>query len=139
MDSAARLRAIVSLAHDLDEFFEQFMGGSELPPVWSPPVDLFLSDRRVHLTVEIPGVNPQDMEIRIGPRLLVVRGYKPAPADARHGVSFYESEIPYGPFEKRVALPVTVLPESYRVELASGVLAIELERASSVPRVVKIE
>lgn len=140
MDSSrTRLAAIVSLAHDFEELFDQFFDGDELPPVWSPPIDLFVSDRAVHLTIEIPGVNPAEMEIRIGPRLVVVRGNKPAPDGARRGVSFYESEIPCGPFEKRIALPVAVIPESYRVGLVSGVLSVELDRASAVPRVIRVE
>jgi HSP20 family protein len=139
VNPAARIRAIVSIAEEIDELFDRFFESDDLPPVWSPPVDLYLSDRKVHLRVELPGVSLRDVEVRIGPRSLLVRGEKPVPVKVRGGVSFYEAEIPYGPFEKRVVLPAVVKPEAHEVEMKDGVLSIEIERAGSVPRVVKIE
>lgn len=139
MNETTRLRAIVSFAKEIDELFEQFFDAAEMPPVWTPALDLFVSDSSVHLMFAVPGVSAEDMEVRIGPRSVVVRGTKAVPASVRQGVSFYESEIPYGPFEKRVALPVPVQPQSYRMEFADGVLALELERAIAGVRVIRVE
>jgi HSP20 family protein len=133
------LRAIVCIAREIDEMFEQFFREDELPPLWSPPIDMFVSDTKVHVTLELPGVPAAQLEVRIGPRTIVVRGEKPVPDSVRQGVSFYESEISYGPFEKRVALPATVMPESHEVSLKDGVLAIVLARSGSRSRVITVE
>ena len=139
MNDTTRLRAIVYIAKEIDELFEQFFETAEMPPVWSPALDLFVSDSKVHLMFAVPGVRAEDMEVRIGPRSVVVRGTKAVPASVRQGVSFYESELPYGPFEKRVALPAPVLPQSYRVGFADGVLTLELERAATGVRMIRVE
>jgi HSP20 family protein len=119
--------------------FEQFFQSEELPPLWSPPIDLFVSDTQVHVTLELPGVPAAHLEVRIGPRTVLVRGRKPMPDSVRQGVSFYESEISYGPFEKRISLPATVLPESHEVSLKDGVLAITLARYGSRVKVIKVD
>lgn len=119
--------------------FEQFFREDELPPLWDPPIDLFVSDDSVHITLELPGVPANNIELRIGPRMVVVRGSKPVPAAVRQGVSFYESEITYGPFEKRITLPTTVVPESNETSLRDGVLTIELARSAVRARVIKVE
>jgi HSP20 family molecular chaperone IbpA len=61
------------------------------------------------------------------------------PSRVRRGVSFYESQIPYGGFEKRVNLPFPVNPDSFKVELKDGVLSLELDRAAIGARVVRID
>jgi HSP20 family protein len=138
MAGESDLRAIVSIVQEIDEAFERFFGSDEPAVLWSPPIDLFVSDRTVHLFVEIPGVAPRDLEIRVSPRTVVVRGLKPMPAQARRGVNFYECEILYGWFEKRVALPSPVNPDRFTIEMKDGILDMELERAS-ITRVVRVE
>ena len=55
-------------------------------------------------------------------------------------MTFYESQIPYGGFEKRVSLPVTVDPDSIKVSIKDGVLSLELDRVEgSTVKVIRIE
>jgi HSP20 family protein len=139
MTEPTGVRAIVCVAREVDELLERFFAADELPPLWSPAMDLFVSDQAAHVNLELPGVPDSELEVRIGPRMVVVRGTKPVPVSLKQGVSFHESEIPYGPFEKRIALPVAVRPERHRVALSRGVLEIEVERAGLQVRVVKVD
>jgi len=135
-----RLDAIVSISHDIDELFERFFGTQESNAVWEPPVDLFVTERRAYLMAELPGVAASEINVRVGTRAVQILGTKRPPEKVRRGVTFYESQIPYGAFEKRVSLPFAVKPDSVKVTVKDGVLSLELERAdASTVRVIRVE
>jgi HSP20 family protein len=138
MDRPRRVGAIVSISPDIDELFERFFGPEEYNAVWEPPVDLFASEARVYLMAELPGIAGADINVRVGSRAVQIHGTKRPPDKVRRGVSFYESQIPYGRFGKRVSLPYAVNPDSVKVEFKDGVLTLELDRVGG-PRVIHVE
>jgi len=140
MDRFRRLGAIVSISHDIDELFEKFFGVGESNAVWEPPVDLFVSEHKIYLVAEVPGVPVVEVHVRVGARMVQILGIKRPPQKVRRGVTFYESQIPYGGFEKRVSLPFAVNPDSIKVKIKDGVLSLELDRAGgSTVRVIRVE
>jgi HSP20 family protein len=134
-----QLRAVVSVGRELDELFDQFFGPDTSESVWQPLVDLYVTEDNVHLLAEVPGVKHEDIHITVGARLVLITGVKRVPEGARRGASFYESEIPYGRFDKRVALPVVVRPESFKAELVNGVIFLEIARSGGRGREIKID
>ena len=71
---------------------------------WQPPVDVFEGDGELALVVALPGVADDDVEVLAEPGAIVVRAHRPQPlAGACRGVR--QLEIPYGYFERRIALP----------------------------------
>lgn len=140
MEKFRRLSAIVSVSRDIDELFERFFGSDESNAVWEPLIDLFVSENKVYLMVEVPGVAGSEVHVRVGVRMVQILGIKRPPAKVRGGVSFYESQIPYGGFEKRVSLPFPVNPDSIKVNIKDGVLSLELDRAvGSTVKVIRVE
>ena len=72
--------------------------------------------------------------------MVQILGIKRPPQKVRRGVTFYESQIPYGGFEKRVSLPFPVNPDSIKVNIKDGVLSLELDRAvGSTVKVIRVE
>ena len=118
--------------------FERFFGAEESNAVWEPLVDLFVSEHKVHLMAEVPGVAGSEVHVRVGTRMVQILGIKRPPDKVRRGVSFYESQIPYGGFEKRVSLPFPVNPNSIKVEFNDGVLSLELDRVGGGARIIRI-
>ncbi len=139
MEKFRRLSAIVSVSRDIDELFERFFGSDESNAVWEPLIDLFVSENKVYLMVEVPGVAGSEVHVRVGVRMVQILGIKRPPAKVRGGVSFYESQIPYGGFEKRVSLPFPVNPDSIKVEFKDGVLSLQLDRVGGGARIIRIE
>jgi HSP20 family protein len=134
-----RVSAVVSISREIDELFEQFFGVGESNAVWEPPVDLFVSEQKVYLMAEVPGVAGSEIHVRVGTRAVQILGIKRPPDRVRRGMSFYESQIPYGGFEKRVSLPFPVNPDSIKVDFKNGVLSLELDRVGGGTRVIRIE
>lgn len=114
LDSAERLQR---------QFFQ--IGQARDGPCWEPPVDMVDNGRLLDLLVALPGVPPDRFEVHIERQAIVVRGDRAVGAKLGPG-TVMRLEIPYGRFERRIALPTG----SYRVvemQMEHGCLHIQLE------------
>jgi len=113
------------------QFFQLGMSERALA-VWQPPVDVFEDELEVVVVVAMPGVPPERVQVTSEPAALVVRGVRPLPlADSLHRVR--QLEIPYGAFERRIALPPGRL-ELDRSELSQGCLVVRLRKTERYRR-----
>ena len=71
---------------------------------WEPPVDLVEGSADVVVTVALPGVAPERIELNLDNGLLVIGAVRAPPA-CSHNAIIRRLEIPYGRFERRIALP----------------------------------
>lgn len=83
-------------------FFQ--IGFQQNTPCWEPPVDLYEENGNVSLLVALPGVSPGEVEAMIDSGYIVVRGERQFAPDQRRS-TIHRLEIPYGRFERRIALP----------------------------------
>jgi HSP20 family protein len=96
------------------------------PAAWEPPIDVFEDEREIVVVVAMPGVAADRVQVTHEGGALVVRGMRPLPYQgARHRLR--QLEIPYGAFERRIALPAGPL-EIGRPELAQGCLVLNLRK-----------
>ncbi len=79
-------------------------------PCWEPSVDLYENGDELRLLVALPGVNSRQVEVLLDDQGLVVRGERPIPSVCQQA-AIHRLEIPYGRFERRIALP----PGHYRL------------------------
>ncbi len=100
--------------------------GSRQPPRWEPPVDVYAGPEQVLIEVALPGVPADRMEIVLAPGELVVRGER-ALLNRPTGTTLQRLEIPYGRFERRLALGPG-LWELVDRRLADGCLQLLLAR-----------
>ena len=96
----------VELLQDAERLQRQFfqLGVRQGAPCWEPPVDLYQNGDELRLLVALPGVTPQQLEVVLAPSLILVRGERSLPANFRRA-AIHRLEIPYGQFERRIALP----------------------------------
>ena len=92
-----------------------------------PNVDSFHTDEPHELTVviELPGVEPESLELVVGERILVIAGERRRPK-VDGGVSYQQMEIEYGPFRRQVRLAENVDPARARARYEHGVVTITL-------------
>jgi HSP20 family protein len=74
--------------------------------------------------VELPGVDPQSVQIVAGERVLLISGERKRPRV--QGRVYQQMEIETGPFQRQVRLLEDVDPEQARASFENGVLTIEL-------------
>lgn len=123
---------------DVDRLFaELFPGGRRgTSPEARAAVDVYLAEADPPvLTVEldVAGADPRSVDVDLQGDVLVVRGER-----RRRGQpgrrSYHHAEIPWGPFERRLQLNVTVDATSAAADYEDGILRIQLPLAPRPPR-----
>jgi len=71
---------------------------------WSPPVDLYETNREFLVFAALPGVDPADVEVVLEDRSVVIRGQRRLPAIAKAS-AIHRMEIPHGRFVTHLRLP----------------------------------
>jgi HSP20 family molecular chaperone IbpA len=97
-------------------------------PAWQPPIDVFEDESEIAIVVAMPGVPAERVHVAHEAGLLIVRGTRPLPLEASR-YRLRQLEIPYGTFERRIALPAGDF-EIGRPELAQGCLVLRLRKLS---------
>ena len=87
----------------LQKRFLRYLGPAEGAVSWEAPVDIYKTDAGLMLNFALPGVAPEDIEVRLERGALVVSAMR-RPRIAGCGATIRRLEIPYGRFVRRVAL-----------------------------------
>jgi HSP20 family protein len=117
---------LLAQAERMHRQFFRVTSSERVQASWEPPVDVFEDEREIVIVVALPGVPPELIEVTSEPGALVIRAESPLPfAGARPTVR--QLEIPYGYFERRVALPEVPLEAGTR-ELRHGCLTLRLRK-----------
>jgi HSP20 family protein len=99
---------------------------TEREPDWKPVMDAFHTADDMVLRYEIPGVLPEDVEVRVDGRVLYVRGIRRAPGDAARPELTMRAERVFGDFDRSVALPDGTDAQGVRAGYRYGVLEIRV-------------
>ena len=104
---------------------------------WNPPVDISETTAKIVLSIEIPGVKQEDLDIRFEDRTLTLRGERKF--EKLEGREYHRVERLYGTFVRTFALPRTVDAEAINATYRDGVLEIEMpKREEAKPKQIKI-
>ena len=106
------------------QFFE--LRESRLTPTWEPPADVLETEREVAVIVALPGVDPDQVEVRIDGACLMIRGTRVLPPGLRDAV-IHRLELPQGHFERRLGLPAGRYSDIRRAAL-NGCVLITLQK-----------
>ena len=110
------------------QFFRLASTSTRSEATWEPPVDVFEDEREVAVVVALPGVSADRVEVAQESGALVVRAERPQPLRGSHR-AVRQLEIPYGYFERRIALPAGRL-EPIAHELKHGCLVVRLRKVN---------
>jgi HSP20 family protein len=140
-EPAAELSSIQNEMNRLfNSFFDQPRGsGTAGAPRarWIPPMDLLESTDHYLLTVDLPGLSEQDVELTFQGGVLTISGQR-APEHADHE-GYLLLERPYGAFSRSLTLPDGVDPDRLQAHVDDGVLSVVIPKPErSKPRKVNI-
>jgi HSP20 family protein len=134
-------RDIDRLRDEIDDLFTDLW---QLPRfgarrgAFRPQVDCYRTDDPPALTVvvELPGVDPGEVQIVATPMALLVAGERRRPEAA--GRLYQQMEIDYGPFRREVALAEDVDPAAGSASYERGLLTVVLPLAKRPPHPAKV-
>lgn len=116
---------------DLDSIFEDFFRRPILLDPLSrdivPRIDLYEKDNKVIVKAELPGVEPEKVDLSVDGNLLTIRGEKKQENEVKEK-DYYRLERSYGSFERAVELPAAVNADETKATYRKGVLEIELPK-----------
>ena len=90
---------------------------------FAAPADVLVGESDLVLTMDLPGLTAEDLEIELLDGYLTVRGERRRP-DVGEGKSFVHTERPFGRFERRIRMPDGVDPDSVMARMDNGVLSL---------------
>ena len=113
-------RDLLTMQERLESLFGRAMPG------WVPPVDLCERADAYILSVELPGLRREDIEIDADTDVLTVRGQRPPQACCPE--RYQQLERGQGPFSRsfRFAHPIAV--DAIVAELADGILTLRIPK-----------
>jgi HSP20 family protein len=98
---------------------------------WAPALDISERKDAYLVTVELPGVRAEDVEITFEDRLLTIQGER-HPAGKAAGEKVHRVERRYGAFRRSITLPSHVMADAIEATAQDGVLRILVPKAPEV-------
>jgi HSP20 family protein len=114
-----------TLAHALGLHTQQGHGRST---AWAPALDISERKDAYLVTVELPGMKAEDLDITMEDGLLTIQGERQFIAESSEQ-QFHRVERRYGAFRRSITLPAHVMAEGIQASFEDGVLQILVPKA----------
>jgi HSP20 family protein len=132
---------VFGLRREIDRLFEDTFGrGNNGMSAWSPAVDVRETEKELRLEVELPGINPEDVELTAENGVLTVRGEKKTERKEGDDESRYHMiERSFGTFTRSFQLPKGLDESKIEADYNHGILSIHIPKAAlPQPRRIQI-
>jgi HSP20 family molecular chaperone IbpA len=131
---------LVELDSPFAEFFRTLSGPWPFKPLLAlapgkhfiPTADVYARNGSLVIKVDLPGVDPKDVHVKVYEGGLTVTGERKADKEVKEE-GYYRKETTYGFFERHMSVPKGIKESEIKAEFNNGVLEI------SMPRPVKVE
>ena len=98
---------------------------------WAPTVDVRESDKHYTLLVDVPGIDPKEIDVSMEKGILAIKG-KREKNETVEGENFKRVERSYGSFARYFDLPDSVDSEKIEATANNGVLTITIPKQDAV-------
>lgn len=92
-----------------------------------PAVNVWADDSSLVLTAEIPGMDPEQIDVTVHRKSITLSG-KRALGEVKDGETVYRQERFSDTFSRMLELPIEVDPQSAEADYQKGVLTLRLSR-----------
>ena len=104
---------------------------------FAPPVDIYEDDHNITLKMEVPGIDENDIDVRIENNTLTIQGERKIEKEEKEE-NFRRVERQYGSFTRSFTLPSSVDTRQVSAHYDKGVLKINLvKKAEAKPKQIK--
>ena len=133
----------MGLRRRVDRLFEQVLPEGRAPGLaprpWAPPVEIVETDEAIVVSVEVPGMRQEEIEVELTSDALAISGERKIQSGEGRQ-DWHVLERPYGPFSRSFTFAVPIDEEGVCASYESGVLRITVPKAEEAkPKQIKIE
>ena len=120
-------------------FFRGVEPAAETVATWAPAIDMFETDDKLTVEVELPGLEAKDVEISLEDDILRIKGERKFSSEVKEE-NYHRIERAYGSFVRAVPLPRKVDEEKVSATVSDGVLKIEMPKVEEAkPKKIPIK
>ena len=121
-----------------DAFSPAVAGGEASTRTWAPPVDIYENGDSLVLKAELPGVNPDDVEIRVEDNTLYLKGDRKFEKEVKEQ-NYHRIERSYGTFTRTFSLPNSIDADKVGASYKDGILTLTMpKKEEAKPKTIKI-
>lgn len=129
-------REVDQLQNSINRMFENPLAvatspfGADESVAWFPAVEIADSGDLLTMTVELPGLDPKDVQIDLDGDILTLSGEKRSERkEEGTNKDYYLEERSYGAFQRSFTLPPTVDGNAINATFDKGVLTLKLPKS----------
>ncbi len=127
---------------NVDEMFDRLLGswmpGETIGAMTGPAVESFVDNGKLVVRVDLPGVEPKDVDVTVSGETLAIHGKRERTHEEK-GRNYFYREAGYGSFERSIALPKGVDPGQIKASFKHGVLELTVPMPKELsPRKVPV-
>jgi HSP20 family protein len=136
-------RDIITLREKMNRLFEDAVTArgddkDMISSTWTPSVDIYETESALVLTAEVPGIEENNIEIKIEDNTLSLKGERNFEKETNEE-NYHRIERSYGSFYRSFTIPRNVDQEKIKAEQDSGVLRITMpKKPEAKPKTVKV-
>ena len=130
--------SLLSAQREMDQWFDRVFSnaGTEMRGTFLPLL-VWEDDSHLHFEAELPGCTIEDVDLTVYQGKLRLAYTRKAPEENRR---YWLNERGFGSFERTIALPDSVDPDSISAELQNGILHVALAKRPEVqPRKIDVQ
>lgn len=119
------------MARSIDRYLRQLPGGNRQRMSernWAPAADVYRTREGWLVKVDLAGVRPEEIEITVRGRVLVVAGCR-RDTTFSETVAYHQLEITYSSFEKTLRFPCAIEGALVESDYRDGLLTIRLRES----------
>jgi HSP20 family protein len=135
-------RDLMSIQNELNRLFGRTYAGEGAggnSGSWVPAMDIYETEDRFVVHVELPGIEPESVDLSVEDSTLTIRGERSFYTEANEE-SFHRVERRYGTFSRSLTLPQTADAERIDAAFDKGVLTIQVPKVEQAkPRRIQIK
>ena len=132
------MREINALQREMNRLFDTMTplhtNGDRLMPV----VEMEDTPEAILLKVELPGIDPKDLDVQVTADAVSISGERKAETKSEEK-GFFRSEFYYGSFQRVIPLPARIQNTTVKADYKDGILHLTLPKAEEEKnKVVKV-
>jgi HSP20 family protein len=136
-------RDLMSIQTELNRLFGRTYGGETgggaVSGSWVPPLDVHETKDRFVVEMELPGIDPDAVEVTVEDSTLTVSGSRELATETEED-NYLRVERRYGQFSRSLSLPPATDPSKVDAHFDKGVLTIEVPKAEEAkPKKITIK
>jgi HSP20 family protein len=121
-------RTLDDFFYDLERRVPHF-SSSNREPRFYPQLDVSETNSNYHISLDLPGVNKKDIDVKIDNNILTIKGKKEFDKEHKDN-NFYARERFYGDFQRSINLPSYADTDKVDTSFKDGVLQIMVSKST---------